>query len=122
VYGVYFKNDAAAATGSKDEADFGIGANLGYDVNENFGADLRIEYVAMNDKGSYYNPNTNNWTALTGANEVESFMGATLGGHYKFNDNVKAKFDYTYAKFETKGTNADMDPAHIVNAGVVANF
>lgn len=126
VYGVYFKNDAEAVTGSKDEADFGIGANVGYDVNEQFGADLRLEYVGMNDKGTYYNPVTNAWTTLGGGVaagvEVESYTGATIGGHYKFNDNVKAKFDYTYAKFETKGTNVDMDPAHIVNAGVVANF
>lgn len=127
VYGVYFKNDADAGVGSKDESDFGIGATAGYDINEQFGADLRLEYVAMNDKSTYYNPVTNAWdnTTLTTVDptaEVESFMGATIGGHYKFNDNVKAKFDYTYAKFETKGTNVDMDPAHIVNAGVVANF
>jgi hypothetical protein len=124
VYGVYSKNDADATAPAKDEADFGIGANVGYDVNEQFGADLRLEYVGMSDKSSFYNPITGVWTSLGAIPtvEVESFMGATIGGHYKFNDNVKAKFDYTYAKFETKGTGVDMDPAHIVQAGVVANF
>lgn len=122
VYGVYSKNDADATAPAKDEADFGIGANVGYDVNEQFGTALRLEYVGMNDKTQYYNPILGGWVTVAGATEVESFMGATIGAHYKFNDNVKAKFDYTYAKFETKGTNADVDPFHIVQAGVVANF
>ncbi len=125
VYGVYFKNDASATAPAKDEADFGFGANVGYDVNEQFAANLRLEYVGMNDKSSFYNPTTGTWiSVLNGVNdqEVESVLAATIGGGYKFNDNVKAKVDYTYAQIETKGTNADVDPMHTVNAGVVANF
>ncbi|MEZ4814110.1 MAG: outer membrane beta-barrel protein [Bdellovibrionota bacterium] len=124
VYGVYFKNDADATAPAKDEADFGIGANVGYDVNDQFGANLRVEYVGMNDKDSFYNTVTNTWTSIGAVptQEVESMLGATIGGNYKFNDSVTAKVDYTYTKFQTKGTGADIDPIHTVNAGVVASF
>ncbi len=125
VYGVYNKNDIKDSGAAKNSGDFGIGANVAYDVNENFGADLRLEYVASSDKAGFYNPMTNNWVVAQSAAEVKSVMAATIGGHYKFNDSVKAKFDYTYMSVDadpTTGADADQDPFHIVQAGVVANF
>jgi hypothetical protein len=127
VYGVFSQNDADNITlGAKNSSDFGVGANVGYAINDKFGADLRVEYVAMNDKFDVYDPTTQTWLNITGGTpgvEAKSVMAGTIGGSYKFNDNVKAKLDYTYAKFDTKGAGAaTIDPFHIVQAGVVANF
>jgi hypothetical protein len=122
VYGVYFKNDVEDNATGKNGTDFGIGGTAGYAINDKAGADLRVEYVSMKDKTSYYNPISKTWATVTGATKVNNVMAGTIGGHWKFNDNVKAKLDYTYGKVDTDGTTADVDPFHIVQAGVVANF
>lgn len=121
VYGVYFKNDADVVAPAKDEADFGIGANVGFDVNEQFGTNLRIEYVGMSDKTAYFNPITGAWRTVAGS-EIDSVISGTIGGHYKFNDNVVAKLDFSYTSIDASGAGIDVDPVMGAQAGVVANF
>ena len=91
-------------------------------MNDQVGFNLRAEYVGMNgDKKSYFNPASGTWTNLTTVTEVKSVMDVTVGGQYKFNDNVKAKLDLSYVNASTTG-GTKPDPFYIANAGVVANF
>lgn len=128
VFGVFAKDDQADS-----DSDFGIGGVAGFDVNDKAGLDVRAEYVAMGKnsgktagvatrKSAFYDQVDHAWVAAgPGVTAVKNVLVGTIGGHWKFNDAVKAKLDYTMIKVGTDGTE-NIDTASVIQAGVVANF
>ncbi len=120
VFGLYSKDDSDGA-----DADFGVGLDLGFDMNDKVGFNVRGEYLKI--ESGTLNLGKKGVSTLTGVGStvtsalLKSAMAVTAGGQYTLAENVKLKVDYTYMKVDGD-SGFDVDPFHVVQAGVVANF
>jgi hypothetical protein len=118
VYGLLDKDDAEDANNDAAKSDFGVGVNVGYDLTSNLALNVRGEYLKTKS-GNFVDAVGATFAPGVGNNAANSVMMATVGGQWKFSNSVVGKIDYSYQKVDA---NTDVEAAHLVKAGVVANF
>jgi len=113
IYGLYNRFD------QKEVADdYGLGVQVGFNVTQKTSIHGRFEYLRVGS-GSFSPPLAMDDMAFPPV-AIKSAWAATLGPEYAFNENLKLKLDYTL--YEVNVSQDSIDPAHIIQAAIVANF